>query len=349
MAQILPSASSATLVWFDRSVGADSHSVARVLETADRVLLEGRSAAARAWPTGFDPLDTFIGGGVRAGELTLVTGAQGLGKTMFTLQVLRNVVAAGGEALYFSYEHDAGTLLERLIALEGFEIAGVDGVTLRRVREAMEAKEGTGSLADRLAKYVGGEAAVAAVAAYGERFRIHESSGRETDLVEIRSVIEAQARSDAPVVVIDYLQKIPMPGGPEVESERVTHVVEALKDLTMSLGVPIIAITAADQEGISVGKRLRASHLRGSSALAYEADVVLVLNDKFDVVARHHLVYDTGNAERFHDWAVLSIEKNRAGIDRVDVEFRKRFEQGCYERVGREVREKLQDERVYVE
>ena len=32
--------------------------------------------------------------------------------------------------------------------------------------------------------------------------------------------------------------------------------------------------------------------MRGSSALAYEADVVLVLNNKFDIVARHHLTYD---------------------------------------------------------
>jgi replicative DNA helicase len=38
--------------------------------------------------------------------------------------------------------------------------------------------------------------------------------------------------------------------------------------------------------------------MRGAAALAYEADVVLLLNEKFDVVARHHLVYDLGNIDR---------------------------------------------------
>ena len=90
-------------------------------------------------------------------------------------------------------------------------------------------------------------------------------------------------------------------------------------------------------------------HFRGAAALAYEADVVLVINDKYDVVARHHLVFDVGNAERYRDFAVVTVEKNRTGIDRIDLEFRKRFEQGRFETEGRPVSEQLVDERVFVE
>ena len=97
----------------------------------------------------------------------------------------------------------------------------------------------------------------------------------------------------------------------------------------------MLAIVAADREGLAAGRRLRVHHLRGSSALAYEADIVLMINDKYDVVARHHLVYDVGNAERFRNFAVMSIEKNRSGLDRIDLEFRKRFEQGRFETEGR--------------
>jgi len=57
-------------------------------------------------------------------------------------------------------------------------------------------------------------------------------------------------------------------------------VVERLKDLTLSLRVPILAIVAADKASLVSGKRMRVHDLRGSSALAYEADVVLILNDK---------------------------------------------------------------------
>ena len=84
-------------------------------------------------------------------------------------------------------------------------------------------------------------------------------------------------------------------------------------------------------------------------AVAYEADCVLMLNNKFDVVARHHLVYDLGSAERFKSWAVLSIEKNRSGVDKVDLEFRTRFDQSRFEQVGGMVAEQLVDERLFVD
>ena len=45
----------------------------------------------------------------------------------------------------------------------------------------------------------------------------------------------------------------------------------------------------------------------------------------------------------------MTIEKNRNGLDRIDLEFRKRFEQGRFEPEGRSVAEQLVDERVYVE
>ncbi|HKA68132.1 MAG TPA: DnaB-like helicase C-terminal domain-containing protein, partial [Actinomycetes bacterium] len=134
-----------------------------------------------------------------------------------------------------------------------------------------------------------------------------------------------------------------------VEDERVTLVVEGLKDLALEFGLPVLAVVAADREGTSPGVRLRIHNLRGSTALGYEADVVLLLNEKYDVVARHHLVYDIGNAERFRSYAVVSLEKNRSGVAHVDLEFRKRFEQGRFEADGKLVAERLVDERVFTE
>ena len=126
-------------------------------------------------------------------------------------------------------------------------------------------------------------------------------------------------------------------------------VVEGLKDMALDQDVPVLAVVASDKEGINAGKRMRVNHLRGSSALAYEADTVLLLNNKYDVVARHHLVYNIGNVERFRHWAVLSIEKNRNGKTGIDMEFQKRFEQSRFETDGRIVAEQLVDERVFVE
>lgn len=336
--------------WFHDLVTDGWTSLAGVLDEANAALKGGHSAAPRVWPTGFDPLDAYLGGGLRAGELTLIGGPQGLGKTTWALQMMRNMASAGSSVAYFSFEHDRQTLLERLICIESGERDGVEGLKLRQVRQALEATGVKGDLASRLAKAPGGPDAVKAVSAWASLVGLHRSNGATTSVEVISSFVEEAAKKgDSPVVVVDYLQKVAVPKSDLAEAERVTVVVEGLKDIALQYAVPVVAIVAADREGISSGKRLRVHHLRGSSALAYEPDVVLILNDKFDVVARHHLVYDVGNAERFRDWAVLSVEKNRTGLDRIDLEFRKRFEQGRFESAGQAVSEQLTDERVFVE
>ncbi len=45
--------------------------------------------------TGFLPLDKTLGGGLRPGELTLIGGGQGSGKTTMALQMARNMAASG--------------------------------------------------------------------------------------------------------------------------------------------------------------------------------------------------------------------------------------------------------------
>jgi replicative DNA helicase len=332
---------------------AVSRPLSAVLAEADAKLRRGDSAAGRVWATGFRPLDAYLSGGLRSGELTLVGGPQGFGKTTFVLQVLRNVVergGPGGHGLYLSYEHDQHTVLERLIALEAGLLLGAEAVSQRRIREALEALDGrAGTLAQRLADSPAGPEAVAKVSAYGDRLFLHRANSTQTDVAAIRAQMwqVAEITGEAPYVVVDYLQKVAVPGGSDREEERVTVVVEGLKDLSMEMKVPVVAIVAAERSGLVAGKRLRVHDLRGSTALAYEPDVILLLNDKYDVVARHHLVYDLSNADRFRGWAVLTIEKNRSGLDRIDLEFRKRFDQGRFDPDGQTVSEQLVDERVF--
>lgn len=333
------------------AMGEDLRSLSSVLEEADVALRSGLRVSAWTWPTGFALLDTYLGGGLRAGELCLLGGPQGLGKTTLAVQFARNATRAGAASVVFSYEHDARTMLERLLTLESGELLGLDGAPLRRIREALEGSAAGGtSLYERLAQVPGGHQALTALQSFGDRLLLHRSLGTSTDLATIRRVVEdAVLRTGRrPLVVVDYLQKVHVPVV-EAEFDRVTRIVEGLKDLALELELPVLAIVAADKEGLTAGKRLRVQHLRGSSALAYEPDVVLILNDKYDVVARHHLVYDTGKAELFRNYAVLSIEKNRSGMVDVDIELRKRFDQSRFETDAQNVAETLVDERVYTE
>lgn len=325
-------------------------SVSSVLEETDGRLKAGRAAGAKIWWTGFGALDKALNGGFRSGELVILGGAQGLGKTTFALQVMRNLTATGHSAVYFSFDHDNHSLIERLIAMEAAEIAGSIAVPLKIVREAFEARyRREPTIEGRLADTEAGVEAVQALRENGQRLHIHRSKSSDTDVQVMRQVIERirDETGQAPFVVVDFLQKVHFDGPMLLsEDDRVTFVVEALKDLTLELAVPVLAIVAA---GPSAGQRMRVQDLRGSSAIVVPADVVLILNDKFDVVARHHLVYNLSSAERFRSWVVMTIEKNRNGVDRVNLEFQKLFKQGRFDPEGGRVEEELIDERIFVE
>ena len=324
--------------------------IGATLARTEERMRSGRHAADRLWPTGFGDLDPIIGGGLRSGGLVLLAGPHGLGKTTFALQICRNVVRTGRPVIYFSYEHEAEDLIQKLVAMEAGELDGSGRARLTAVREAFEGHD-TGSIEERLRAVPGALKALANVRSYAELLYVHRSTGSRTDLAAIRKQIEnvSGATGSAPLVIVDYLQKVLVPDGSAEESERTTTIVEGLKDLSIDVAAPVLAIVAAEKEALQAGTRMRTRHLRGSSALAYEADVVLVLNNKVDIVARHHLMYDLGNTERFREWAILSVEKNRFGRDGVELEYKKRFEQGRFEPEGRTVTEQLIDDRVFLE
>ena len=148
------------------------------------------------------------------------------------------------------------------------------------------------------------------------------------------------------VVFIDYMQKVPVIPDAATETEKVTFVVQGLKDLALAYDVPMVSINAADKDGLKAA-RLRNHHLRGSSAINYEADIILILNEKYHIVAKVNIEFNPYQAQRFRDWVIVSVEKNRGGQDNVDLEFEKHFEYSCFDPNGRQVQEKLIEERLY--
>ena len=214
-------------------------------------------------------------------------------------------------------------------------------------------------MAGRLDGTEGGPEAVQALQGYAELLHLHRSSGAETNVESMREVIGSigERTGQRVFVIVDYLQKV-QAAAPSAdlrqsvhlsEEDRITEVVEGLKDMSLDLAVAVLALVAVDKSGLAAASRTRVRDLRGSSALAHEADIVLILNHKFDVVARHHLMFNTANAGQFHHWVVMSIEKNRNGVDNVDLEFRKRFENSRFDTDGGRVEEELVDDRIFRE
>jgi replicative DNA helicase len=317
--------------------------VSDLLREADVVLHEGRQLATRV-PLGFTPLDAQIGHGLSGGDLAIVAGPQGVGKTSFALQAARNVAAAGQPATYVCYEHQPHQLLERLVVMEANLLAGDAAPTLEEVRLRLS-RPGTEGLADRLIDLPGTGEALERVASYGDRLRIVGARGDVTSMEQIRAA--AAWHEAAGLVVVDYLQKV---HAADVDDEdvRVARIGTALKDLALETGQAVLAVSAIDRAGLD-SRRVRARHLKGSVALAYEADVILVLQHKYDVISRDRLVFDLAGAGEHHHWIVLSVEKNRHGDDHVDLAFRKRLSRGLFDPVGHVEDDLLVDERVQAE
>ena len=319
-------------------------------------LASGRFAEYQAIPLGFGMLDKTIGGGLRPGELMLIGGAQGTGKTTMALQMARNVASSGqANVLYICFEHEEQYLLNRLVALES-ALAHLPqktgAIKIQDVRKEI--------MASWMAEGAGGAGLTAnqklrpsldRIARYGQNLFLMRGSQTASTVDNIRKLVQQHRVLSGDrrlMVVVDYMQKVPMHPEPTTEAEKVTFVINGLKDIALSEQVAMIAIVAADKEGLKA-QRLRNHHLRGSSAINYEADIILIINEKYHIVAKVNIEFNPYQAQRFRDWVILTIEKNRGGQDNVDLEFEKHFEYSCFDPNGRTVQEKLIEERLYNE
>jgi replicative DNA helicase len=290
--------------------------------------------------------DDTIGGGLHAGELLLIGGPPGVGKTIASLQMARNVARLGQPAVYVCYEHEEATLALRLLALEAGDGDASEEATQRITQLLLQGARDHVSLLDSMAGDPGLAEALQRLRSYSDNLILVRASGAHTAMEQIDELIfEHQAGGSMPVIFVDYLQKVPVHPEPATEAEKVTRTVEALKDLALTHRVPIVGISAVDAAGMDA-RRLRLHHLRGSSAIAFEADVVVMMNDKHKAVSKVHLAYDSLGAKRFRDWVVFSIEKNRGGPALIDLEFKKDFSRFRFDPDGGLVSERLVDERM---
>jgi replicative DNA helicase len=323
-----------------------------LVDLSDKVSA-GKVGEYQPVPLGFTPLDKTIGAGIRPGELVLIGGAQGTGKTTMALQMARNV-ASGGQAnvLYLCFEHDEQYLLNRMIAMES-ALAHLPhktgAIKIQDVRKEILGSWGADGDAGALAGNPRLRPSLDRIARYGQNLFLLRGSQTASTIDNIRRLVQQHRELSGDrrlLVIVDYLQKVPMLNEPGTESEKVTFVVNGLKDIALTEEVPMVAIVAADKEGLKAA-RLRNFHLRGSSAINYEADVILILNEKYNIVAKVNIEFNPYQAQRFRDWVVVSVEKNRGGLDNVDLEFEKHFEFSCFDPSGRTVQEKLIEERLY--
>lgn len=313
-----------------------------VARSINNIMDVGVKEAAQHYliPTGFEPLDSALDGGLRTGDLILVGGLPGIGKTVATLQWARNMAAGGVPVVYACYEHDESSLFSRLLLSEVGDLASASGDTTSSEirRAAIDAGSDPRSFDEMARGSLVLRAAKSRMQAYGDDLLLSSASPVELNIDALDKLLSERGGNTA-VLFVDHLQKVPSENGNELTVEEIAI---ELKSLAMRHGVVVVGVIGVVAGGLGM-RRLRLQHLQDADGVGYEADVVLMMNDKITAVSKRHTAFDSLRADDFRGMVVLSIEKNRNGPSGIDLEFRKDFAHYRFHPQGRILEEQLID------
>ena len=269
------------------------------------MLSSGNFDKLRGYSTGFPDLDNRTAG-LHNGNLVILAGRPGAGKTALALNIARHIAAEGVGVCILSLEMSAEQLTFRFLSH-----GGVDVQKMRTGR-----KLGHADLTQM----------ASTASELGEREIYIDDSG-SLNILEAKARVRRLGRTlrkagkKLGLVVVDYLQLLesePEERNRENRATQVAVISRGLKALARDMNVPVMALSQLNR---SVTKDTRAnrrpmlSDLRESGAIEQDADLVLFLHQDEGKV---------GAAEP--EEIELIIGKQRNGpVGKLDLHFHKRF------------------------
>ncbi len=296
----------------------------------DTHIKSGKLSGYKPIPTGFEPLDTYLGGGLVPESLILVGGPPGAGKTVFVLQAARNIAATAKDnktaACVVCFEHGEVYLYHRLLCLESVSGGSSEGLTMDDIRHTALTDDGAEpGLESLLQTFPSAKDAWSRLVQYWERLYLIKGHPVKTTLNVLDTYLtRLRSQFTSVVLFVDYLQKVPIfsPGVELTPERQIRTVTEGLKNLALAHDVPIVAVAASDAEGLK-GGRVRFEDLWGGSSVNYEPDVAVMLNPAHK------------EEEKSKNEVIFSIEKNRLGPTSVECRYLLRGQQFAFDTLAR--------------
>lgn len=228
------------------------------ISTIEARIKERRDGIRKLAQFGLSSLDNVVNE-IRPGEVVVIAGRPGAGKTALALQLLRySSVYNERPASFFSMEMRRDEVLDRLVAQSGAtNVSALRG----------------GYVADRQLEAVNEEAN----RLYQAPLSIYDGA---QSLASIRSRIRREvAVHGLSIACIDYLGLIDTGSGSKTPRwERIGEVSRNLKLLALELGIVIVEVVQMNREADGIEPTLGV--LRDSGAIEQDADRIIMLHTK---------------------------------------------------------------------
>lgn len=222
----------------------------------------------KAIPTGFAALDDILCGGLIKPELTIVGARPGKGKSAFLLTAAMEAAKAGFHVGYFSLEMSAEQIGQRALASTSL-------VSLSKLRR------GKMSLSDKDWDMLCGALEELGGNGIGEHLHIYR--GYTMSVERLCNVVRhAVQRGELDLLVVDYIQLLRSVEKTRSDFERIGIVSKTLKQLALTLNIPILTAAQVRRPGADESKKSGRAptldELRGSGDLEQDADNVLLIH-----------------------------------------------------------------------
>ena len=222
------------------------------------------AAASRGsgFPTGLTDLDDLLFG-LHPGQLTVVGGLEGMGKTALLLEFIRAATKAGTPAGYLTLQATVDEINIKLLA-------AATRVPIHHVRGALMTDDDWRAIAHGMGDI--------------SDWPIYVASHAALALDQLLLQIEDLAANGVRLVAIDMPTQITVPGADSREQE-LALISARLKAIALQLEIAVVAAwPLGNGPHQRSTKRPELSDLRGSSQIRTDADVVILIHrdDAFD-------------------------------------------------------------------
>ena len=176
----------------------------------DAHIKSGKVAGYKPIPTGFEPLDTYLGGGLVPESLILVGGPPGTGKTIFVLQAARNIAAMAKDnktaACVVCFEHGEIYLYHRLLCMESMLGENTSGLTMDDIRRAALNHNEKAGLESLLETSDAAQAAWSRITQYWERLYLIKGHPVKTTLNVLDTYLtQLHSQFSSVALFVDYI------------------------------------------------------------------------------------------------------------------------------------------------